>query len=127
MSDWNPTLYGTFLDWRTRPSRDLARRLSDISPRRIVDLGCGPGNSTAICAELWPGAAILGLDSSPEMIATARAAHPDRHWMVALRAAIASLSGAAGWNPKERVPGWNIILDNRRPGGEAARVSEVFQ
>src|SRR5215471_19768799 len=82
MSNWNPTLYGTFLDWRTRPSRDLARRLSDISPRRIVDLGCGPGNSTAICAELWPTAAILGLDSSHEMIAAARAAHPDRHWLV---------------------------------------------
>jgi hypothetical protein len=44
-----------------------------------------------------------------------------------LRAAIASLCRAAGWNPEERVPGSNIILDNRRPGGEAARVSEVFQ
>jgi hypothetical protein len=43
-----------------------------------------------------------------------------------LRAAIASLCGAAGWNPKERVPGSNIILDHRRPGGEAARVSRVF-
>src|SRR6516162_8534838 len=44
-----------------------------------------------------------------------------------LRATIASLCGAACWNAKERVPGSNIILDNRRPGGEAASVSEVFQ
>ena len=44
-----------------------------------------------------------------------------------LGAASPSLCGAAGWNPKERVPGSNIILDDRRPGGEAARVPEVFQ
>ena len=44
-----------------------------------------------------------------------------------LRATIASLCGAACWNPKKRVPGSNVILDNRRPGGEAARVSKVFQ
>ena len=83
MTDWNPSLYGTFLDWRTRPSCDLAQRLCDLAPQRIVDLGCGPGNSTAICSKLWPAAAILGVDSSPEMIASARAAYPDRHWMVA--------------------------------------------
>ena len=46
---------------------------------------------------------------------------------VPLCAAIATLCGAACWNPKERVPGSNRILDNRRPGGEAARISEVFQ
>jgi hypothetical protein len=34
---------------------------------------------------------------------------------------------SAGWNPQERVPGSDIILDNRGLGGEAARVSEVFQ
>ena len=43
-----------------------------------------------------------------------------------LRAAIASLCGATCWNPKERVPGSNLILDDGRPGGEAARVSKVF-
>lgn len=82
MSDWNPSLYGTFLEWRTRPSRDLVRRLGDMAPRRIVDLGCGPGNSTAICRERWPGAEIQGLDGSPEMIAAARAAYPGGTWRV---------------------------------------------
>jgi trans-aconitate methyltransferase len=33
--------YGTFLDWRTRPSRDLAQRVNLIAPGQIVDLGCG--------------------------------------------------------------------------------------
>jgi trans-aconitate 2-methyltransferase len=82
MASWNPTQYGAFLDWRTRPSRDLAQRINITAPRRIIDLGCGPGNSTAVCAERWPAASILGLDSSPEMIASARASQPDRCWMI---------------------------------------------
>jgi trans-aconitate 2-methyltransferase len=82
MASWNPTQYGAFLDWRTRPSRDLVQRINLTAPRKIVDLGCGPGNSTSVCAERWPEASILGLDSSPEMIAAARAANPDRCWAV---------------------------------------------
>jgi trans-aconitate 2-methyltransferase len=53
-----------------------------ISPRRIVDLGCGPGNSTAVCAERWPEASIVGVDNSAEMIATAREARPEMQWIV---------------------------------------------
>ena len=82
MASWNPTQYATFLEWRTRPSRDLVQRINITAPRQIVDLGCGPGNSTAVCAERWPAAAILGVDSSLEMIAAARAAQPDRYWAV---------------------------------------------
>ena len=80
MPTWNPAEYETYLDLRTRPSRDLAQRVP-ITPARIIDLGCGPGNSTAVCAERWPTAAIVGLDSSAEMIASARAAQPDRSWI----------------------------------------------
>src|SRR4051812_27960204 len=82
MANWSPTQYGTFLDSRTRPSRDLAQRINIAAPRQIIDLGCGPGNSIAVCAERWPQASILGLDSSPEMIAEARAAQPHRCWAV---------------------------------------------
>lgn len=82
MASWNPIQYGAFLEWRTRPSRDLAQRVNIVAPRNIVDLGCGPGNSTAVCAERWPSASILGLDSSSEMIATARATQPERRWTV---------------------------------------------
>ncbi len=82
MATWNPAAYETYLDLRTRPSRDLVQRIS-ISPERIIDLGCGPGNSTAVCAERWPTASIVGLDNSAEMIESARTTQPDRTWVVA--------------------------------------------
>jgi len=83
MASWNPAQYLTFSEWRTRPSRDLVQRILVQAPRRIVDLGCGPGNSTAVCRERWPDASILGLDSSTEMIETARGTCPSQDWRVA--------------------------------------------
>lgn len=76
---WNPSLYMRFGTERTRPALDLVMRIPDIGVRRIVDLGCGPGNSTQFLASRWPDAAIIGVDSSPEMIAAARkqVAHAD--------------------------------------------------
>jgi trans-aconitate 2-methyltransferase len=83
MASWNPAQYLTFSELRTRPSRDLVQRVIVQSPNRIVDLGCGPGNSTAVCRERWPHASILGVDSSPEMIETARKAYQGEDWRVA--------------------------------------------
>jgi len=40
----------------------------------ILDLGCGSGQLTAAIAD--PGASVVGLDSSPEMLAEARAHYP---------------------------------------------------
>lgn len=70
---WNPETYLAFADTRTRPAADLLARVRLENPRRIADLGCGPGNSTALLAARWPGAEIEGIDTSPEMIARARA------------------------------------------------------
>lgn len=72
MPTWNAELYLRFADERTRPCRDLAARVAVESPRRVVDLGCGPGNSTQVVAERWPGAEILGVDNSAAMIESAR-------------------------------------------------------
>ena len=82
MTAWDPAVYLAFGEQRTRPARDLARSVDIAAPRRVIDLGCGPGNSTAVCAERWPEASIVGLDGSEAMIAKARAADPGREWIV---------------------------------------------
>jgi trans-aconitate 2-methyltransferase len=82
MPTWDANQYLRFSDERTRPCRELAARISIPDPRRVIDLGCGPGNSTAVLAERWPKANLVGLDSSPEMIAAARRAGPGRDWRV---------------------------------------------
>lgn len=77
MSDWNPEKYLLFQKQRTQPAIDLANRVRDCAPNTIVDIGCGPGNSTAVLREVFPQAEILGIASSPGMIDRAKAKHGD--------------------------------------------------
>lgn len=81
MSDWNPSLYLRFGEGRSRPARDLVGRLADAEPRRILDIGCGPGNSTALLAERWPDADITGIDNSAAMLRKAKEDHPGLAWL----------------------------------------------
>ena len=69
---WNPDVYLAFADHRGRPFFDLLSRVNADEPRRVVDLGCGPGNLTATLKDRWPGAVIEAVDSSPEMVEAAR-------------------------------------------------------
>ncbi len=82
MASWDAAQYLKFSDERTRPSRDLASQIAIAKPRRVIDLGCGPGNSTQVLADRWPEAEITGLDSSAEMIARARETQPAQTWIV---------------------------------------------
>lgn len=68
---WNPDVYLAFADHRGRPYFDLLARVNAPAPRRVVDLGCGPGNLTATLKQRWPDAVIEAVDSSPEMVAAA--------------------------------------------------------
>ena len=70
---WNPDVYMKFASERTRPAMELLARVPLRAPARVIDLGCGPGNSTALLAARWPEADIEGLESSPDMLAKARA------------------------------------------------------
>ncbi|GAA3098916.1 hypothetical protein GCM10020254_50530 [Streptomyces goshikiensis] len=55
---------------RTRPFLDLLTRIPELptAAPRIADLGCGPGNVTALLADRWPRARITGYDLSREML-----------------------------------------------------------
>jgi trans-aconitate 2-methyltransferase len=76
MPTWDPDQYLKFTDHRLRPALDLMARIALAQPRGIYDLGCGPGNITLLLAERWPGARVVGVDSSAEMLAKARAEAP---------------------------------------------------
>jgi trans-aconitate 2-methyltransferase len=73
---WDADHYLRFADARTLPATDLLSRIPVTAPRRVVDLGCGPGNSTAPLKARWPEAAVTGVDSSEELLAAARRDHP---------------------------------------------------
>jgi trans-aconitate 2-methyltransferase len=70
---WDPRQYERYASERGRPFLELTGRVAAAAPRRVVDLGCGPGTLTVLLAERWPDAQIEGIDSSAEMIAAAPA------------------------------------------------------
>src|SRR5579871_6358292 len=70
---WDAGQYLRFGGERARPFFDLVAQVGAASPRYVADLGCGPGNLTAALAVRWPGATVVGVDNSPEMVAAAQA------------------------------------------------------
>jgi len=65
---WDPSKYTEFGNHRDRPFHDLVGRIQANDPRKVVDLGCGPGNLTATLTDRWPEARVVGVDSSAEML-----------------------------------------------------------
>lgn len=97
---WNPTLYLTFDRERTQPAIDLAARIDVPAPRTVIDLGCGPGNSTAVLRVKWPAATVTGFDSDPTMLAAAAKSDAGVTWV----------RGDAGtWEPAER---YDVVFSN---------------
>jgi trans-aconitate 2-methyltransferase len=83
MPTWDPGVYLHFANQRTQPAIDLIARVRLTHPARAIDLGCGPGNSTAMLRQRWPDADITGLDSSADMLAAAVQVYPNRKWVLA--------------------------------------------
>lgn len=95
---WNPQNYLAFAGQRGRPFVDLLGRVGAESPRRVVDLGCGPGNLTELMIQRWPDAVVEGLDSSPEMVAAARERGID-----------ARVGDISAWDPRADI---DVVLSN---------------
>ena len=81
---WNPDQYLKYSNERLRPALDLLARIDVVAPKVALDLGCGAGNVTALLAQRWPDARVVGVDNSKEMLAKARAStagDPRREWI----------------------------------------------
>lgn len=124
---WDPAQYLRFGDERTRPALELLARVRHPDPRLVVDLGCGTGHITRLLAERWPGAAVVGVDHSPQMLAEA-AATPSRvrwveadarDWRPDAPADIVFSNATLQWLPDHDavVPRW---LSHVAPGGTLA-------
>lgn len=59
-------------------TRDFLLPLAAGRPQTVADLGCGPGYTTRLLAEVFPSARVLGIDSSPNFVALARQTPADR-------------------------------------------------
>lgn len=92
MLDWNPALYRRYEDERTRPAQELLARVPLAEARRVVDLGCGPGNSTELLVQRFPAAQVVGTDNSEAMLESARKRLPQAQF---------ELSDIATWAPRE--------------------------
>ncbi|MGU3436213.1 trans-aconitate 2-methyltransferase [Actinomycetes bacterium M1A6_2h] len=105
---WDPNKYLDFSDQRGRPYYELLSRVRAENPRRVVDLGCGPGNLTVTLSERWPNAAVEASDSSADMVAAARALGLDaavldvRDWTPAADTDVVVSNATLQWVPEHR-------------------------
>ncbi|MEU9982015.1 trans-aconitate 2-methyltransferase [Streptomyces sp. NPDC050856] len=137
---WDPQQYLRHADHRTRPFLDLLARIPELPataegrPARIADIGCGPGNVTALLADRWPDARITGFDLSREMLEQAEKYHAGTtpgggwldfrpadaaHWTPDGTYDLIVSNAALQWVPNhpESFPRW---LDGLAPGGTLA-------
>ncbi len=95
---WDPQAYLDYGELRARPFRELVARVGAERPRRVVDVGCGPGTLTAELARRWPEARLEAFDNSPEMVAAARE-----------RGVAARLCDVSDWRPE---PDTDVVVSN---------------
>jgi trans-aconitate 2-methyltransferase len=124
---WSPGQYLKFEDERTRPGRDLLAQVRHDAPGRVVDAGCGPGNSTALLAERWPDADIVGFDTSETMLAEARKRLPKARfkqadatvWLPEVKTGVVFANAIYQWIPNH-LQQFARILDRLEPDGVLA-------
>lgn len=74
---WDSKKYLKFEKERTQPAIDLVRRVEGRNVSSVLDVGCGPGNSSVVIKNIFPNADILGIDFSADMIERAKKDYVD--------------------------------------------------
>lgn len=100
MADWDAQQYLKFEDERTRAARDLLAQIPIADARNVVDIGCGPGNSTELLVKRWPQAKVTGIDTSADMLRQARERLPQHTFIEA---------NISHWSPQ---PGADVLFAN---------------
>jgi trans-aconitate 2-methyltransferase len=100
---WDPGQYLRYAGERARPFFDLLARVGADDPGYVADLGCGPGNLTAVLADRWPAAEVVGVDNSPEMIDAAQAEARGRARLSF------TLADIRDWRPDRKV---DVLISN---------------
>jgi trans-aconitate 2-methyltransferase len=88
---WDPDRYHKFQNERAAPFDDLITLVQIRENLRVIDLGCGTGELTRKLADRLLGSDVIGIDTSPEMLA--RAAEYARPGLRFERAAIEDVTG----------------------------------
>ncbi|WP_180901110.1 trans-aconitate 2-methyltransferase [Martelella soudanensis] len=125
--DWSAAQYLKFEGERSRPARDLINALPDIAPRRIYDLGCGPGNSTELLKARFPDAELTGIELDDDMLEKARARMPDTafekadlvHWNPSTRPDLLFSNAVFQWVPNH-IAVLQRLAASLAPGGALA-------
>jgi trans-aconitate 2-methyltransferase len=96
-------------------------------PGTVYDLGCGPGNSTELLVERFPGRGVRGIDNASDMLKAARARLPGvdfvecdlAKWHPPEPAALLYANAVFQWLP-DHVALMTRLMDGLRPGGALA-------
>jgi trans-aconitate 2-methyltransferase len=124
---WSPSQYLKFEDERTRPPRELLARVPLDRPASVIDLGCGPGNSTELLVERYGAAIVSGVDNDPAMLAAARKRLPSTSfleadvatWLPATSVSLLFSNATFQWVPNHLAV-LGRLMDALEPGGVLA-------
>jgi trans-aconitate methyltransferase len=82
---WDPEDYSRHSSEQEKWALELIPKLDLKGDERVLDIGCGDGKITAAMADALGSGSVLGIDSSPEMVAHARKVFMDDRRNLAFR------------------------------------------